>query len=65
MLKLLKIGEVCKLLGVSRGHVYVLMRDHGLPRPVALSARSRAWRLDQLEQWVESRSATRDELQAA
>lgn len=61
MIKLLKIGEVCKLLGCSRGHVYVLMRDHDLPRPIKLSARSRAWRLDSLEQWIESRSEPTDQ----
>lgn len=61
MLKLLKINEVCKLVGVSRGHVYVLMRDHNFPRPVELSARSRAWRLDAIEQWIEARSGSAEQ----
>ena len=56
MIKLLKIKEVCERLGVSRGHVYVLVRKHGFPRPIELSARSRAWKPDSIEQWIESRS---------
>ena len=57
MIKLLKIKEVCQVVGVSRGHVYNLMKSHNFPRPIELSARSRAWRQDQIEKWIESRSA--------
>ena len=55
-IKLLKIKEVCEVVGVSRAHVYHLMKTNGFPRPIKLSARARAWRLDSVEQWIVSRS---------
>ena len=55
-IKLLKITEVCKLVGVSRGHVYVMMKDYGFPKPIELSERSRAWRLSDIEQWIDKRA---------
>ena len=54
MIKLLKIKEVCEVVGCSRGHVYVMMKTCGFPRPIELSARSRAWRMDAIEAWIES-----------
>ena len=55
-IKLLKIKEVCEVVGVSRPHIYVMMKEQGFPKPVKLSARSRAWRMDAIEAWIDSRS---------
>lgn len=54
-IKLLKIKQVCELVGVSRAHVYKLIKTEGFPRPLALSPRSRAWREDQILKWLEDR----------
>lgn len=60
-LRLLPIAEVCRKVGVTRTHIYRLMKEQGFPRPVRLSAQSRAWRNDELDRWIEERSAMREE----
>ena len=58
-LRLLPIREVTKKIGCSRPHVYRLMHTAGFPRPVHLSKRARAWRCDEIDAWIEARSAER------
>lgn len=43
--------EVAKLLGVSVRHVWALLADGHLPRPVRLG-RSVRWNLDELRAWL-------------
>ncbi len=58
-LQLLPIRAVTRKIGCSRAHIYRLMRTAGFPRPVHLSKRARAWRSDELDEWIEARSAQR------
>ncbi|MCY4429403.1 MAG: AlpA family phage regulatory protein [Rhodospirillales bacterium] len=58
-LRLLPIREVTSKIGCSRAHVYRLMHAAGFPRPVHLSKRARAWRSDEVDAWIEARSAER------
>lgn len=64
-IKLLNITEVRQMIGCSRGHSYVLMKTSGFSKPIHLSKRQRAWRADEIQDWITARSAARDELQAA
>ena len=58
-LRLLPIREVTRKIGCSRPHVYRLMHTADFPRPVHLSKRARAWRSDEVDAWIEARSAER------
>lgn len=58
-LRLLPIREVMSKIGCSRPHVYRLMHSQGFPRPVHLSKRARGWRSDEIDDWIEARSAQR------
>ena len=59
-LRLLPMAEVCRKVGVTRTHIYRLIKGEGFPKPLHLSAQSRAWRNDEVDQWIEERSALRD-----
>lgn len=58
--QLLRIGDVCRKVGVSRPQVYKLMKTADFPRPVHLSARGRAWPADELDEWIMRKRAERD-----
>ena len=58
-LRLLPIREVMSKIGCSRPQVYRLMHSQGFPRPVHVSKRSRGWRSDEIDEWIEARSAQR------
>ena len=58
-LRLLPIREVTRKIGCSRAHVYRLMHTARFPRPVHLSKRARGWRSDEVDEWIEARSAQR------
>ena len=58
-LRLLPIREVMRKIGCSRSQVYRLMDTVGFPRPVRVSKRGRGWRSDEIDAWIEARSAER------
>jgi predicted DNA-binding transcriptional regulator AlpA len=59
--RLLRVGEVADLLGVSRSYVYKLAQNTAdFPQPVVLGAddnkrSSSRWVLSEIEDWVNSR----------
>ena len=53
---LLRRTEVEELLGVSRSWIYVAMRRLGFPRPLKFSDRCVRWRLDDILEWLSTRS---------
>lgn len=58
-LEFLRPAEVAKRLGISRSTLYAWLDSGTLSvRPVRLGARATAFRLDELEAWLESRSRT-------
>ncbi|MDE0378654.1 MAG: AlpA family phage regulatory protein [Rhodospirillales bacterium] len=59
-LRLLKAQEVAARVGLSRGHIYKLMEAGKFPKPIPISAQARRWRSDELEEWIEERTAERD-----
>lgn len=56
---LIRPTEAASRLGISRSTLYAWLESGILPvRPVRLGARATAFRLDELEAWLESRSRT-------
>jgi prophage regulatory protein len=49
---LLRLPEVLRRTGLSRSTLYVLMADNLFPRSVHLSARSVAWREEEVEHFI-------------
>ena len=48
---LLRIGTVCKLVGVSRSTVYRWISEGSFPEPVRVSERAVRWQIDDIEEW--------------
>lgn len=59
-IKLLRIRQVVERVGLHRGSIYRLMAAGEFPRPVPLSAKSRAWVEAEIDQWLRERIALRD-----
>lgn len=57
-MKLLRPIEAAKALGISKTTLYAWMASGSLPHPIRLGARATAFRADELEAWLESRSRT-------
>ncbi len=51
-LELLKLQEVINLLKIPRSTIYYLMRKNRFPKPLKLSERKIAWRVDQIKKWL-------------
>lgn len=45
--------EVMQLTGLSRSYIYKLMEENKFPKPLKVGSHN-AWKLEQLEQWIES-----------
>ena len=53
----LRLNAVCDLVGLGKTTVWNLSRnDPDFPKPVKLSARCTAWRADEVQAWIDSRS---------
>ena len=59
-LRLLPIAAVVEKAGISRPYVWKLIGQSAFPRPLHLGKRARAWRSDELDAWIEARTAERD-----
>tara|TARA_R110000737_G_scaffold67694_2_gene95702 strand:- start:3747 stop:3944 length:198 start_codon:yes stop_codon:yes gene_type:complete len=59
--KLIKIKEVLALTGLSKSHAYALAQKGLFPKPVKLTLRSSAWVQAEINDWIESRIAQRDQ----
>ena len=57
--RLIRISEAMELTSLSRAHLWRLMKTGNFPAPVVLSRRARAWRLDEVLDWIEQKSAER------
>lgn len=52
---LIRATDVAKRVGCCRSHVYKLMAEEDFPKPLRLSQRLRAWRLEEVDAWIETR----------
>lgn len=50
--RILRIGEVCQLTGLSPSSIYRLMREDKFPMSVQISTRNRGWWLKDLEEYL-------------
>jgi prophage regulatory protein len=58
--RLIRIGEVKRLTGVSTATLYRKMAAKEFPRPVRLGAAARAWPLSEVQDWIAGRIAMRE-----
>jgi prophage regulatory protein len=57
--RLIRIGEVKRLTGLSTATLYRKMSAKEFPRPVQLGAAARAWPLSEVQDWISERIAGR------
>ena len=54
-LQLLRRPDVERLVCLSRATLYELIRTGEFPRPVRIGAKAVAWRLTDIQTWIDSR----------
>jgi len=54
--RLVRLPEVMEIIGVSKETILLWMKKGSFPRPLLLGPRARAWRLDEIQRWMESRN---------
>ena len=59
-LRLLRIAAVVEKAGISRPYVWRLIGQGSFPKPLHVGKRARAWRSDEIDAWIEARTAERD-----
>lgn len=52
---LLRLPDVIAMTGLPKSTLYRMVNSGAFPRMVRLSARSVAWRMSDVAQWIESR----------
>lgn len=55
--RFLRLPEVCKITGLSKGGIYKLIREAKFPPPVKLTERSSGWPEDLVRQWADARTS--------
>ena len=55
--QVLRIAEVSKRIGLGRSTVWQMVKDGAFPSPLRLSERAVGWRANQLDEWLQRRSA--------
>ena len=59
MTTLERLPSVVQRTTLSRSHLYALVKDGKFPKPLKLGSRSVAWRVEDVEAWIEARLARR------
>ena len=49
---LIRIKEVCLLMGVSRSTIYKMMNEGSFPKPLDLGSRFKAWQKQTIVNWI-------------
>ena len=50
--RVLRLEEVCELVGLARSTIYAKMSAGGFPHPIRLGTRSVGWRLSDIDAWL-------------
>lgn len=58
--QILRRRTVEAVTGLSRSSVYRLAAAGQFPKPISLGPRAVGWRADEIDRWIEQRTATRD-----
>lgn len=53
--KLIRIKSVMELTGKSRSSIYADISKSQFPSPISIGARSVAWTLSSIDQWIQSK----------
>jgi prophage regulatory protein len=53
--RLLRLPEVRVRVGLSRSHIYGLIKAGAFPKPIPLGARAVAWVASEIDGWVAER----------
>ena len=51
---LLRLEDVCQLVGISRSTIYKRVSDRTFPSPIRISERSVRWRMTDLTEWSDA-----------
>lgn len=54
---LYRVNDLIETLGMSRPHIYQLVKRGEFPRPIKLGARAVAWPAQAIEAWIAERAA--------
>lgn len=57
--RLIRIGEVKRLTGISTATLYRKISANEFPKPVRLGVAARAWPLSEVQNWIAGRIAVR------
>ncbi|MGO2341413.1 helix-turn-helix transcriptional regulator [Vibrio litoralis] len=63
-IRLIRLKEVLNRTGLSKSTLYQLMKDGAFPRSISIGNRAVSWNILEVEQWINSRIAERDEVAA-
>lgn len=56
-ISLLRLPDVLALTGLRKTTLYALIKNGDFPPSLALTLRTRAWRSDQVQEWINARIA--------
>lgn len=63
-MKLLRRRDVSAITGMPRSTLYAAMKEGRFPKAIRLGKRSVAWRLDQIEAWINARCVNETDRQS-
>lgn len=53
-----RIGDLQRVIGLSKWTVYKLMKTGDFPQPIQLTSKAVGWRASDVEKWVNDRQPT-------
>lgn len=53
-LRILRLGDIIRMTGLSKATLYRRIRAGSFPRPVRLGPRARGWREEEVRDWLET-----------
>lgn len=53
--KVLRLPEMVRKIGLSKGSIYRLMKKNQFPKPIHLSERARGWLESDLDCWLDEK----------
>lgn len=59
--RLVRPNEAAAMLGISKKQLYLISKEKGFPVRVKVGKRAIAWRLSDLEIWIDSRALHNEE----
>lgn len=54
-MQVLRLPQVKLQTGLSRSHIYQLMRDGAFPKSISLGRRAIGWEASTIDDWIEAR----------